>query len=358
MQSCQRLHLAFRVALLDIPLAIFANVVPHVTHAQTTTELPPSWNDAVAQLADKVAATVSPSTPIALDVKNISSLDASYTSAVELSLEKQLQHHSFDTTSTGPAAAQSVVQLRLTLSESADSYVWVIQTLGGSEGASRSSPVIVAVPRSQSTDDTAGRPLVFLDKQFVWKQPIKFLDFLLRKKPEGDSELLILEKNEIMIHDLADSGSEISSIARIPLTPAPSRDPLAAFDTQDGSVLIGDLRCFNYLDRRQPLRCTQAAREGESSQLRADVETVVPGDCHGKSISLGTGDGDWTEPDSITAHLFKPGPNSLRIEGAIHFDGPVVSLQPDRDTSSARAVVHNLKSGNYEAYIVTATCSH
>src|SRR5271155_2968901 len=116
MQSRQRLHLAFRAALLGIPLAIFVHVVPRVTHAQTTNEIPSSWNDAVAQLADKVAATVSPSTPITLDIKNISSLDASYTSAVELALEKQLKQHSFDMTSAGSAAAQSVVQLRLTLS--------------------------------------------------------------------------------------------------------------------------------------------------------------------------------------------------------------------------------------------------
>src|SRR5580692_5925701 len=101
MQSRQRLHLAFRAALLGIPLIIFANVLPRVAHAQATAELPRSWNDAVAQLADKVAATVSASTPITLDVKNISSLDASYTSAVEIALEKQLQHHSFDMTSAG-----------------------------------------------------------------------------------------------------------------------------------------------------------------------------------------------------------------------------------------------------------------
>jgi hypothetical protein len=36
----------------------------------------------------------------------------------------------------------------------------------------------------------------------------------------------------------------------------------------------------------------------------------------------------------------------------------VLSVQADPETSTARAVVHNLKTGNYEAYIVTATCSH
>jgi hypothetical protein len=51
----------------------------------------------------------------------------------------------------------------------------------------------------------------------------------------------------------------------------------------------------------------------------------------------------------------------------IQFDGPVVSLQTydanpysydDPKSNSARAVIHNLKTNNYEAYFVTATCVH
>jgi hypothetical protein len=43
---------------------------------------------------------------------------------------------------------------------------------------------------------------------------------------------------------------------------------------------------------------------------------------------------------------------------AIQVNGPVIALGQEQDVSAARAIVHNLKSGNHEAYIVTATCSH
>jgi hypothetical protein len=42
----------------------------------------------------------------------------------------------------------------------------------------------------------------------------------------------------------------------------------------------------------------------------------------------------------------------------LEFDGPVMALQADPEGSSARAVVRNLKTGEYEAYIVTATCGN
>jgi len=40
------------------------------------------------------------------------------------------------------------------------------------------------------------------------------------------------------------------------------------------------------------------------------------------------------------------------------FEGPVMALHSDPEGSSARAVVHNLKTGEYEAYIVAASCGN
>jgi hypothetical protein len=87
--------------------------------------------------------------------------------------------------------------------------------------------------------------------------------------------------------------------------------------------------------------------------------TVIPGSCRDEMILFYTGEGDWTQADFIQGYLMKAIPLPMVPSGgATQFDGPVISLQPDIETSAARAVVHNLKTGNYEAYIVTATCSH
>src|ERR1700735_2696003 len=362
MQSRLRLHLATRVALLSIFLGSPVAAAPQSSVEQPTAALPKPWSDAVAQLADKVAASQSPSTPLTLEARNISSISHSDAASILALFQQQLKRHSFRFATA--SSAKALGQLHLILSESADSYIWVVELPDDSRDENPSAALIVAVPKSRSTDDTPDQSLVLLDEQFIWRQPERFLDFLVQKKPDGTAELLILEKNGIAIHDLADSRSEVSASVRIPITPSPSRDPFAAFNPQDSSVLIGDLRCFDYLDRSQPLHCAKtpdssiADGAGDTSRSRPSVGAVVSEDCHGKAISLETGDGDWTEPDSVTAYLFKPGPHPHRPENAMHFDGPIISLQAAQDSTAARAVVHNLKTGNYEAYIVTATCSH
>ncbi len=81
--------------------------------------------------------------------------------------------------------------------------------------------------------------------------------------------------------------------------------------------------------------------------------------CGDKSVALVSGNGDWTQPDSLQGYLFSDivNPNAVPYGGAIEFDGPIMSMQAD-DRESVRAIVHNLKTGNYEGYVITATCNH
>jgi hypothetical protein len=48
----------------------------------------------------------------------------------------------------------------------------------------------------------------------------------------------------------------------------------------------------------------------------------------------------------------------VAVGNAMQTGGPVMSLQAEADASAGRAIVHNLKTGEYEAYIVTATCGN
>lgn len=72
---------------------------------------------------------------------------------------------------------------------------------------------------------------------------------------------------------------------------------------------------------------------------------------------LVTGAGDWTEPDSI--QLYKIADKQANAVGEpLQFPGPILSLWPSADFQSARAVVHNLQTGMYEASIVSIGCSN
>jgi hypothetical protein len=65
---------------------------------------------------------------------------------------------------------------------------------------------------------------------------------------------------------------------------------------------------------------------------------------------------DYTENDSITVYEWAG--NELRADsGPIEMNGPIVAMWSDQSGGPARAVVRNLKTGDYEAYLLKVGCS-
>lgn len=366
MQSRLRLHLATRVALVSILLGSPVAAKPQSSADQATAALPKPWNDAVAQLADKIAASVSPATPLTLEVKNISSLDASYTGAIENAFQSSLRGHSFNVVSSNPASAPTAIQLRLTLSESAASFIWVVEISGRSPDSNPNLAAIVSVPRNDVTSDASDSQYLSLEKRFIWKQPENFLDFAVLKDSSSTEEtLLVLEANRAALYKISNSHEELQRTIAIPEIAPRSRTPYGAINVKEKFVSVGELKCLATPDFDGTLDCTSKVPRtlaGANAELPGRPDSLaanIPGSCRGEAISLFTGDGDWTQTDSIQGYLIKGLPAPMVLSGSpLQFDGPVIYLHPDPDVSSARAIVHNLKTGNYEAYIVTATCSH
>jgi hypothetical protein len=361
MRPPRRLLLRLQAALiLSIIIA-----VPFSLLAQNSNQLPPQWNDAVSQLADKVAAAVSPAT-VTLNVANISSLEASYAGVVEAELRTQLERHSFSLASKNSPAAQSAVRLQFTLSESANEYVWVLEILNSSNDDGTVPPIIVAVPKTDFTDGGSGGQFLTLGKRLIWAQPGRFLDFSVEKgATSGQPSLLVLESSRLAVYALSGSEWVLSRSNPFPQAVIPSRSPDGTINLKDGSISVGAFKCVGDPDVAVKLKCGPAEQPRlpfkslTIPRLPSSLGTNVPGRCRNDYISLYSAEGDWTQPDSIQGYLVRVElAQALPSGSAIQFNGPVIALQADPDTSSARAIVHNLKTGNYEAYIVTATCGN
>lgn len=361
MQSRLRLHLAARIAFLAF---LF---LPPPVHAQAGPTFPKSWNDAVSQLADNVAAAVSPSTPVTLDIKNLSSLDPSDANRIASAFQNELQHHSLNLVSAGSLAGRTAIPLHLTLSESAGAYLWVIQIFNNPRDPNSFSAGIVSVSKKNASAIETDQPFVSLDQRLVWRQPGKFLDFAITKDSSvGDAALLILETDRLSVYKL--SGAEWLLVRQNPAPPAlwTSRDPDGLIEPQAGYVYVGGQECTAGPSLTDALHCAPPeqshARVTQVESPAGEPHTLgalISGGCRDQKISLFTGEGDWTQPDLIQGYLSQNFPLPITPSGSpIEFDGPVMSLQSDSGPSAARAVVHNLKTGNYEAYLVTATCSH
>lgn len=365
MLSRLRFHLAARLLLLAAVLSFLSlGTLPGI-HAQSPTPLPKTWNDAVAQIASQVAAALSPSASILLDVKNISSIDASYAGAIRLATESELRRHSFQLVSSTTGSAQPVIQLQLTLSESAGAYVWVAEISQQAPQEPSAPPIIVSVPKTAFSNDGSGSQSLSLQARFAWKQPERFLDFALMSDPaSGMPRILVLMPNQIALYEFFDSQWKLSRTAFIPQNASRSRDPGGEINVKEGYASVAGLKCTGQPNLTGDVQCAASApfrapvHAIDISGVPHSLGTAIPGTCRDEMIWLYTGEGDWTEADSIQGYLAKGAALPMAPSGgAIHLDGPVLSLRPDPDTSSARAVIHNLKTGNFEAYTVTATCS-
>jgi hypothetical protein len=365
MQPSCRTPLAIRVAVFTILIGFFSAVPLRVSLAQTASTLPKSWNDAVAKLGDEVAAAMSP-TAVALSVANMSSLDASYVAAINTALREQLQHRSFAFPVANSTAAESAVPLQLTLSESASEYLWVIQILGDATDTKSNPTMVVSVSKSDSPEAEAVQQALSLEKHFVWQQPEKLLDFALLKDPtSSESTLFVLEAKRFAVYKISGRGWQLSRSTPIPQA-TPSRNPEGTIDLKADKISLKGLECVGDPDLAGVVECKPfkpARRLGgpivEIPGLPNSVGAGIEEKCRDEFVSLFTAEGDWTQSDSIRAYLAKGFPLPVHPAGnTLEFDGPVVAMHTGPEGNSARAVVHNLKTGEYEAYIVSATCGN
>src|SRR5271156_1440071 len=350
--SC-RIPLAIRVAVFTILVGLFSAIAPRVSHAQAASTLPKSWNDAVAKLGDEVAAAMSP-TAVALSVENISSLDASDVAAIGAALREQLQRHSFALPAANSTAVQSAVPLQLTLSESASEYLWVVQIPGDSAGTNSVPVMMVSVSKSDFPEAEPGEQSLSLEKRFVWKQAERFLDFALLKNPtSGESTLLVLEARRFAAYKSSGAGWQLSRSTSIPEASAPSRDPEGTIDLKTGKISLEGLECIGDPDLAGAVEC----KPSKPARILRGPWVKIPGlpnsvgagiaeKCRGEFVSLFTAEGDWTQSDSVRAYVAAGIPSPVHPAGdALEFDGPVMVLHADPEGSSARVVVHSLKTG-------------
>ncbi len=80
-------------------------------------------------------------------------------------------------------------------------------------------------------------------------------------------------------------------------------------------------------------------------------------DCGSGWQLLGTKTGDWTVGDAIQAYEISVD-QAMAVGQPLEFDGPVTALWPSASGQVTNAVVHNLKTGKYEAYGISITCIH
>ncbi|MGH9713933.1 MAG: hypothetical protein ACRD5M_11615 [Candidatus Acidiferrales bacterium] len=414
----------FILSLHAIFIFVLLIAVPYSVRAQTPapqpSQLPPAWNDAVHALAEKISSAAGSSRLISLEVKNISSLDASAPAEIRQALESELNEKGIKSTSSG-------LPVHVTLSESADGIVWIAEiNRSGDEQA-----LMVSLPSSPGLDLNS-RPAPVLQKRTVWEQSEPFLDFDERTMMAGLFKIIsILEFDRVVnyraqgvnIGISLSSGRYSSDV--LPFTPTNGSRDLRGrlFASEHGQLklfMAGTLctnatiifQCIdvsagewpvadawkstfvsnrNYfsglspdstvISGKQPSFFTLSrleydhgsdwllteldgmARLYESSNHPqtafsgwGDEVATVKPGCGASWQVLVTGTGDWTQPDHIQLYEISNS-HSLAVGQRVEFPGPILALWQSDDRKSVRVVSRNLQSGMYEASIVSVSCS-
>jgi hypothetical protein len=87
-----------------------------------------------------------------------------------------------------------------------------------------------------------------------------------------------------------------------------------------------------------------------------DIVSIAAG-CEGAWYVLVAGTGDWLQPDYLQAYAIS-GSEAVATGQSLQFPGPIFALWPADGGKSVRVVSRNLRTGLYEASIVSASCGN
>jgi len=304
----------------------------------------------------------SPPAAIDLTVSNLSSLGADEVAGVDERLKSELTRRRFRLADASPVD----VYLDVTLSEGTEGYLIVAQIRKGTNEETAIFPVGKGAGNGKRSGGVA------LEQQLVWEQQGVILDFALPPTAAGEAPtMIVLEAGRLTFYARKQDEWQIEQAVIIP----PARPWLRAarghIDVSQG--LANGRADLQGIECRGDFRQPQTIQCGFVSQ---DMQPWIQGDatipkafdaggdaanvslqCDGRAVVLATGKEDWTHADFVRGYEMEANGQGAVSGNPTEFAGPVTLLWWTGSAGVARAVVHNLKTGNDEAYIVTATCS-
>ncbi|MBZ5509759.1 MAG: hypothetical protein LAN70_01175 [Acidobacteriia bacterium] len=149
------------------------------------------WTEPSAQLARDIAAITGPGT-VTLTVHNVSSLTADYIPVIKRDLQNDLR-----SAGVRVVGANAAADIKLTLSENAQGYVWVAEV----HQANETKVAMVTAPRSQASVPALNGPLVAIRKTPLWSQDSPILD-VAQVQAGAEPHMIVLDPAAISLYKM------------------------------------------------------------------------------------------------------------------------------------------------------------
>jgi hypothetical protein len=383
----------------------------------TSPALPTAWNDGVKALAEKIAASVKPSRAISFEIKNISSLGTADVEAIRAALEKELADRGLRLGSAGVGVEVTLSEnvegyvWVAKIGKSDTSRIEFVQVTKANDPSPSIKPTPLLQRKIVWRQDTQfldfstrtfspglldinyttvfefGRVRTFELRGDRWNETQNTSIPLIHgaRDPRGllvpgdDGRAYVGEEACLKLFRDQYCGESLRQDWPFPWGIygrfVGNRNYFAGF-AKDGTerlegqpfytVAIG-INIFDHstpiitaeLDGASHLYNDTQRSEATFSGWGDDVASIKPSCGAGWQI-LVTGTHDWTEPDHIQVYEISFGNDSAvaKAEGQpLQFQGPILAMWQADDERSARVISKSLKTGMYEASIVTVSCS-
>jgi hypothetical protein len=232
MRPSRGLPLRFQTALV----VMFFVAVLSAASAQNSTPPPQQWNDAMSQLADKIAAAVRPPHSLALDViENNSSISPADAAALSRLLETELATRKIRVTQED--SPETIVYVKI--SEGVEGPSMTAEIRRRDDEDSKGQIAIVALQKRATTSSGDVGVSLILQRKFVFAQAEPILDFMGPDASDGPSpRLMVLDRDRVAYLRLDQRQWSLDSSVPVRSRFPPSRDPRGLIAKDDDGIRV------------------------------------------------------------------------------------------------------------------------
>jgi hypothetical protein len=305
----------------------------------------PSLDDAIRQLAERIAAIPNLKGPIQLEVHDDAAFDESEGQTWKATLRRQLDLRKLSITEEPDAPL-----LRVGATETPTQIVFAAELVFADHQELR----FVVLKRALLPSETLLASPVRIEKQLLFDSPERVLDAASVNRGTADDLVVLTYRNsELTALRLDPTGSLKQAFTLSAAGFKPSRDPraeLTASETDGRLQFLGKLCEFTWAAPAE-VRCRATAK----TSWRPLPSLASP--CDSATWKLQSDGSDWTASDLLQVvpeTVSHPGTAPLLSD----FPGPILSINGAQNPHSALVVVRNLRTGNYEVYKLTLACGN
>lgn len=213
-----------------------------------------SWNDAAGELARKIASQTGTPIAMALSVRNLSSLGDSEVAEVRQALRVHLRGLGWRSV----ARQRATVEVRVTLSENSEGYLWVAEIRHGESQDVK----MLSLPRVKSATTVASAETLVIRKVILFADDELILDVaLMNNAAGGEMSLLVLQPERIALFKKQNTNWTLDQSAPIrPLRPLPRdlRGRLMARSGESFEAYLPGRKCSGVLQPNLSAECHES----------------------------------------------------------------------------------------------------